>query len=232
MIKQIIRGFLIAILVSMLFGLIGCFDNKTQRMVLPELLEAPSANPLNFPVRIFYVKDPEGIYLDGAEDQFLEAFRESQSFFSKEMERHGYGRRTFQLATDHIERIRTKHDQLVYGDKDPICTDTERPQYNRLLEELYYANRTVSEDLIYVFIIGFPLQCVGGLAYDSSFAPIILIDAYDDFLRSDVLSHEFGHVFNIYDHDERPHNFMNANTVEGEIDFIEADQAAIIDKWN
>ena len=84
--------------------------------------------------------------------RLIELLRESQVFYRSEMERHGYGARTFQLETDgngnvDFHHVRGKHNTAHYLD------DT----FNRVRSELPFQHPRVPanvQDNVLVIIVG------------------------------------------------------------------------------
>lgn len=161
------------------------------------------------PVRIFYVEDHGTIHSDEVEDWIWNEVEKSRKFFAKEMDRHGYGERTFEISNGKIERI--YEDKITYL-KDYDNRNPEVPCYEHahpLKERLLNQTNNPEVEEIHVYIINFQLKCFEGIATDFSsfFDNNILIDAFDNDNLYEIIAHEIGHIYSLV-HDERDHSIM------------------------
>ena len=140
--------------------------------------------------------------------QIFDLLTKSQDFYQNEMERHGYGPKTFKLETDgagHIglHHIRGKHKADYYQ------TNTYNHQTNtylRVKPELpsYLAHNPATQDNVLVLIVGGLDSLVNGVArigYAWQFAGTrtggIAVFAGND-LFFGLIAHEIGHTFGLH----------------------------------
>ena len=141
---------------------------------------------------------------------------EVQTFYADEMERHGFGRKTFRLETDALG------EQVRYSVKGKFTTaHYERDMINMAREEIKERFDMSQHFVSLVFIEGadlsggIPRGQVGGNAWANSFwgaANITLLDfnaKYGSlYLRAfNVIAHELGHAFGL-SHDFRDDRYM------------------------
>lgn len=97
--------------------LIGCGDNFDASLVSSIVLDDPESNVVSSTQvkmqALFIVPEyPQRDYSEALE-QIDVLIHEAQEFFANEMERHGYGRRTFEIDYDQNGKVRTT---ILYGD--------------------------------------------------------------------------------------------------------------------
>ena len=160
---------------------------------------ASTADAQQFIVRTVYFQPTDAP--EPSNSQIVRLLIESQDFYRDEMDRHGYGTKTFKLETTPdgyvgFHHIRGKHKSDYYH------TDT----FNRVKPELpsYLAHHPATQDNALVLIVG-GLDTldngVGGIAYAWQFAGnrtggIALISGNDLFFR--LIAHEIGHTFGLH----------------------------------
>ena len=158
-----------------------------------------SADAQQFIVRTVYFQPTDAP--EPTNSQIVRLLIDSQDFYRNEMERHGYGDKTFRLETTPdgyvgFHHIRGKHKSDYYH------TDT----FNRVKPELpsYLAHHPATKDNALVLIVG-GLDTlddgVGGIAYAWQFAGnrtggVALIAGNDLFFR--LIAHEIGHTFGLH----------------------------------
>ena len=130
--------------------------------------------------------------------RIFEALVESQNFYRVEMERHGYGAKTFRLETDVNENIIIQH-AIGKHNTEHYLDDT----YNRVTSELpfQFTRAANAKDNVLVIIVGgIHLLNTGNRAYGGYFtgnkaggAAIIAGEA----LTFNVMAHEIGHTFGL-----------------------------------
>ena len=158
-----------------------------------------TADAQQFIVRTVYFQPTDAP--EPSNSQIVRLLIESQDFYRDEMDRHGYGQKTFKLETDgagHVgfHHIRGKRNAAYYS------TDT----FNRVKPELpsYLAHHPATRDNALVLIVGGLDSLddgVGGVAYAWQFAGnrtggIALIAGNDLFFRQ--FAHEIGHTFGLH----------------------------------
>lgn len=136
----------------------------------------------------------------------------SQDFYRDEMERHGYGPKTFTLQTDGagnpgIHHVRGKHNTAHYR------TDT----YNRVNSELpFQLNRVADaqDNALVIIVAGIKLLNTGKRGFGGYFtgkkAGGIAIIA-GEALIFELLAHEIGHTFGLQ-HTTNPNAIMNTGS--------------------
>ena len=158
-----------------------------------------AADAQQFIVRTVYFQPTDAP--EPSNSQIVRLLIESQDFYRDEMDRHGYGPKTFTLETSpegHVgfHHIRGKHKTDYYH------TNT----FNRVKPELpsYLAHHPATRDNALVLIVGGLDSLddgVGGVAYAWQFAGnrtggIALIAGNDLFFRQ--FAHEIGHTFGLH----------------------------------
>ena len=140
----------------------------------------------------------------------------SQEFFANEMERHGYGRRTWQLAG--INKINVDHEESFYrddfwsyeGERHNFCKDHSLPNFKSepLVEEIEKMTDALSNwGETRVYFIGFKLNCVAAKIVWNQNILIAEKSSTPEGLAK-LLSHEIGHVFWL-SHTDHKNNIMN-----------------------
>ena len=158
-----------------------------------------TADAQQFIVRTAYFQPTDAP--EPSNSQIVRLLIESQNFYRDEMDRHGYGPKTFTHETTpegHVgfHHIRGKHSTAYYS------ADT----FNRVKPELpsYLAHDRLSKNNSLVLIVGGLDSLddgVGGVAYAWHFAGnitggIALIAGNDLFFRQ--IAHEIGHTFGLH----------------------------------
>lgn len=184
--------------------------------ILLLILLIPSADAkLPFIVRVVYF---EPIDAPEMPDGIEELMREVQDFYRSEMERHGYGAKTFRLETDR------QGDPIVHivNGKKKSNTYTS---YQALEPELPRELR--NENNIHVFfmggmrfvkpggVLGVGVALAGGVCGGNA-----RIAAVGEGFRLSVVAHELGHTFGLY-HNIRRGNFLMGHGTK-ELDDYEA----------
>ena len=169
----------------------------TLAILLTLAVFALAADAQQFIVRTVYFQPTD---TPGPTQKIIDLLVETQDFYRAEMERHGYGDKTFThetTADGHVgfHHIRGKHKTDYYH------TDT----FNRVKPELpsYLAHHPLSKNNALVLIVGGLDSLdngVGGVGYAWHFAGnktggIALIAGNDLFFR--VIAHEIGHTFGL-----------------------------------
>ena len=159
---------------------------------------ASTADAQQFIVRTVYFQPTDAP--QPSNSQIVRLLIESQNFYRAEMDRHGYGPKTFTHETTpegHVgfHHIRGKHSTAYYS------ADT----FNRVKPELpsYLAHHPLSKNNSLVLIVGGLDSLdngVGGVGYAWHFAGnitggIALIAGNDLFFR--LIAHEIGHTFGL-----------------------------------
>ena len=144
--------------------------------------------------------------------QIFDFLNKSADFYRNEMERHGYGRKTFKLETDGagnpgIHHVRGKHNTAHY----------QNDTYNRVNSELpFHLNRAADaqDNSLVIIVAGIKLLNTGKRGFGGYFtgkksggAAIIAGEA----LTFELLSHEIGHTFGLQ-HTTNPNAIMNAGS--------------------
>ena len=165
---------------------------------------ASTADAQQFIVRTVYFQPTDAP--EPSNSQIVRLLIESQDFYRDEMDRHGYGPKTFTHETTPegyvgFHHIRGKHKTDYYH------TDT----FNRVKPELpsYLAHHPLSKNNALVLIVGGLDSLdngVGGVGYTWHFAGnktggIALIAGNDLFFR--LIAHEIGHTFGLQHTDVR-----------------------------
>ena len=144
--------------------------------------------------------------------QIFEFLTKSQDFYRTEMQRHGYGPKTFKLETDGagnpgIHHIRGKHNTAHYR------TDT----YSRVNSELpFHFNRAADaqDNALVIIVAGIDLLSTGKRGFGGYFtgnkAGGVAIIA-GEALIFELLAHEIGHTFGLQ-HTTHPNAIMNAGS--------------------
>ena len=160
---------------------------------------ASTTDAQQFIVRTVYFQPTDAP--EPSNSQIVRLLIESQDFYRDEMDRHGYGPKTFTHETTPegyvgFHHIRGKHKTDYYH------TDT----FNRVKPELpsYLAHHPATRDNALVLIVGGLDSLddgVGGVAYAWQFAGnrtggIALIAGNDLFFR--IFAHEIGHTFGLH----------------------------------
>lgn len=176
------------------------------------------------PIRFFYVEDYGTEHSDEVEADFIEQIKKSQEYLADEMERHGYGRRTFALSTWEIQRINVSQHESFYIDDfysldvspRDFCDDHSLPnsEWQPLREELESMTKPFSgRQEICIYFVSFPIHCAMGRAYTET-NNIIMYAQYQyafnyDRISFETLTHEIVHILGL-PHDSRENNLMNS----------------------
>ena len=215
------------------------------------LLIPLTADAQQFIVRTVYFQPTDAP--DPTPTEIINLLNESQNFYRNEMDRHGYGPKTFRLERTPegyvgFHHIRGKHPTAYYSG------DT----YNRVKPELpsYLAHHTLSKNNALVLIVAGLSTLdsgVGGVGYSWHFAGsktggIALIAGNDLFFR--LIAHEIGHTFGLQHTDvkgalmgsgedmlldyearwlDRHHFFNDTHTLNNIPRFVESELKAIGD---
>ena len=177
------RIFLLALAILLtLLGFVLASDAEAQQFIVRTVYFQPTDAPPLTPIEI------------------IKLLTESQNFYRNEMDRHGYGPKTFRLERTQagdvgFHHIRGKHPTSYYSG------DT----YNRVKPELpsYLAHHPLSKNNALVLIVAGLSTLdngVGGVGYAWHFAGtktggIALIAGADLFFR--LIAHEIGHTFGL-----------------------------------
>lgn len=144
--------------------------------------------------------------------QIFDLLTKSQDFYRNEMERHGYGAKTFTLETDGagnpgVHHVRGRHNTAHYR------IDT----YSRVSGELpFHLTRTADaqDNALVIIVAGIDLLDTGKRGFGGYFtgnkAGGIAIIA-GDALIFELLAHEIGHTFGLQ-HTTNPNAIMNAGS--------------------
>ncbi len=174
-----------------------------------------------FLVKTIYFKTHEAPDIEL--DKYQEIFRDIQSFFRKEMLKHGYGAKTIQFETDNfglvkIHTIEARHQPEFYSG------EVFRAFYNKISKEIPFhlnsATNREEQDNHYIIILGgIPIVNDGlgsplGGAWTFGGGAIggtcVVNKNYEndmpDYYQS-LIIHELSHTFHLY-HNQRPQTIM------------------------
>ena len=169
---------------------------------LPNSFAQKETTP-DYIVRVIYFLAKDRSPQQNIDAQLDTMIKRVQQFYADEMERHGFGRKTFRLETDThgnavVHHVKAKFNRSHYiGDKSlDTVTNTVMPEIN----ERFDTSKNI--DLV-VVDFGQAVGGRGGLSH-GGFALTTINDCYNlgDFFPS-LPAHELGHAFGL------PHDFRN-----------------------
>ena len=212
----------------------GCGDVPVTEQMLHDAIGAHDTEPSedlnhvvnesNRPIRLqVYYVEPAGPHQGLTPQQYAATLKdidrivkESQAFFAREMQHHGYGPKTFDVITNPdgavaTERIVLEH-PLSYYDNDAYQVDNEL-----FLKYQGFATRRIN--VFFVDMVGSP--CGLGSGSDSGGNAMLMRECW----KANILSHELAHAIELH-HDRR--NGVTDFTVNGET--ISAEAAAWLNR--
>ena len=185
-------------------------------MLLSEIEEFRSAisqiqqKDKNHPkVRLAYFYPNDRVPQPSINAQVDRIIKDVQVFYAREMERHGYGIKTYRFESDAegnalVHHIKGQFDQAHYQ---------ENP-YNKILTEIY-TQFDRSQDIFLLFLnvsgefLGRDVCGLGGVHGNGGGAA--MFPAVGDCFSFRIVAHELGHALGLY-HDHREPNLMSGST--------------------
>ena len=128
--------------------------------------------------------------------------KDIQKFYADEMERHGFGRKTFNFETDENGNVKVHHVKGIHNDADYISND-------RLALEEIREQFDLSKN-IHLFAFDYSLGTLGsvcGKGKGDSRNGSALVSASGRCFEFTVIAHELGHAFGLQ-HDFRSNTFI------------------------
>ena len=190
------RNLILPLLLLLLIGACGQDQPLIPDIDTEAIIAAPARRYPTPKVKIFYVEGSDRDHSDILEQDIWRIMRESRRFFRDEMDRHGYGRKTFQINTNNRIRVHKVHMERparFYQNKKKSVTQKELNRFRDPTEG-------VEKKEICAFFIGFPIENARSFASGMPHYGAIYI--MNGRWTHKVVSHELGHVAGL-NHDWR-----------------------------
>ncbi len=199
-------------------------DSNYQQISIEKHKEASkwTASNEGYIVRVIYLKpnDINNPDIDGIRKIAMDV----QEAYRSEMNRHGYGNKTFKFEKNDEDKINVnvingKNHSLFY------FFDTKERIYDELTENQY--KDFTDEKYIHVFIVGGVRRVVNGILGrgkpfpNSGFGGICILAEDSEVGLFNLMCHEIGHAFSLY-HTTNPNRMMNTRSFNAVLSHYEA----------
>ncbi|MYF97543.1 hypothetical protein F4212_00185 [Candidatus Poribacteria bacterium] len=158
-------------------------------LILPSFAQQDSST--DYIVKLFYFLPNDRVAQPNINEKMEDLIRKAQQFYANEMEKHGFGRKTFQYETDNIGKAVVHH--VIGKQEDAKYWKNPAKAFREIDKKLYKYNKTV------VFVAldiskKVLLKNACGLAYPGK---RIILPASSGCLNVGVTAHELGHAFGL-----------------------------------
>ena len=195
---------------------VSIVDPPIQEPVQPQVVETPVQELLRVPwlVSLIYFRPSDRPIRPNVDAEIAALIKEAQRFFADEMERHGFGRKTFQFETDAhgnavVHHVNGKFPNAHYQQNYDSWKD-------EIGEQTYIPRRSITAYMLDSDPAGRSFTEFGGYGGGSPYGGgIAAIDSRLWGWRT--IAHELGHAFGMTYHDHRARSLMSYRGFDGSL---------------
>ena len=184
---------------------------STLLVILLLVLMPTASYAVSFTVRVIYFLPINTSAAPNVDAKIDRLVKSAQKFFANEMERHGYGRKTFTLETNAkgkivVHRVKGRFSRAYYQTIDRTTPELPKQFVNQNNISLILLEGNQFHELLENKFCGKGGDRINGLTFYSGTA---LVPASGPCFNASVIAHELGHTFGLR------HNFENHRYLMG-----------------